>query len=219
MTRKQTLLKALILLSTAYAMAMVFHWTIGFTYFTQLSNLFAAGVALAQLLARGRGPAWLKPLKFSATVSITVTFLVYLTVLAPLTPGGLLAAYGADHCASLCLHVITPLLTLADFFLNDAGFPWRRRHLLWAAAPPLGYLAFILALGRFGVRWGRGSMAAPYMFLNYEGPAGWFGFAPEAAGLTAPGIGAAYCMALLLLGILALGALLLALARRFGSGN
>ena len=60
---------------------MLAHWPIGMTYFTQLSNLFVAAVLLMQLL---RPSARVLPgLKFSATVSIFVTFLVYLTVLGP----------------------------------------------------------------------------------------------------------------------------------------
>ena len=207
--------KALILLSTLHAMIRMWHWTIGFTYFTQLSNLFAALAVAAQLilLARGRESAVVIGAKFAATVSIFVTFLVYLCVLGPMTPGGLIAAYRQDGWASLCLHLVTPLLTLADFLLNDARRSWSFRHALAAILPPIAYFLFVLALGALGVRWYMG-MAAPYLFLNYAAPCGWFGILPETAGPATLGIGVFYVMLLLLAVFLAAGLLLVHLSRR-----
>ncbi len=203
------LLRVLILLSTGYATVMMLHWPIGFTFFTQLSNLFVAAVVLAQLLTRDRVPA-LRLWKYAATVSITLTFLVYLLALAPMVPGGIVSAYAQDHCASFCLHLVTPLLTLADFLLHDRDFPWKKRHVLLSALPPFAWLLMILLLGRLGLRWGPGGvMAAPYPFLNYAAPAGWFGFLPETAGYTTMGIGVFYAIGLLIPLVLLLGALLL----------
>ena len=82
--------KLLILASTAYAVGMLLHWPIGFSFFTQLSNLFLAAVVLLQLLRPGS--PFFSGLKFSAVVSIFVTFLVFLTVLGPVVPGGLPAS-------------------------------------------------------------------------------------------------------------------------------
>lgn len=207
--------KALILLCTLYAMIRMWHWAIGFSFFTQLSNLFAALVVAVQL---GRSLANRKSqsaavVKFTATVSILVTFLVYLLVLAPIRPGGVIGAYREDGYASLCLHLITPLLTLADFLISDADYPWRPVHSLCALIPPVVYFLFILLLGGAGVRWYMG-MPVPYMFLNYAAPCGWFGIMPETAGVTTTGIGVFYVM-LLLLGLFCLAGLaLIALARR-----
>ena len=192
---RRNVLKILILLSTGYAMVRMLHWPIGFTFFTQLSNLYAAAVVLLQLVSGKR----LRVLKYSAAVSIFITFLVYLLVLAPMMPGGILAAYGQDHYASLCLHLITPVLTITDFFLNDADYTWEKKHLLYALFPPCIYLIFILVLGKCGVRWGAGNMTAPYLFLNYAAPAGWFGFMPETANYTTLGIGVFYCIIAMLL--------------------
>lgn len=203
--------KVLILLTTLYAMIRMWHWTIGFTYFTQLSNLFSA-LAVAVQLARGTN-RHTAAVKFAATVSILVTFWVYLLILGPMTPGGLIAAYRADGWASLCMHFITPLLMGADFLLNDAAYPWRGRHALWAVVPPFGYFLFILLLGGLGVRWYQG-MSAPYMFLNYAAPCGWFGFLPQTMSDTTLGVGVFYVM-LLMLGIfLLVGQVLIRLSRR-----
>lgn len=207
--------KALILLSTLYAMARMWHWTIGFTFFTQLSNLFTALVAAIQLYQglRGRERRALTVVKFTATVSICVTFLVYLLVLAPMTPGGIIAAYRQDGWASLCLHLITPVLALTDFLLNDARRQWRFRHVLAATLPPSGYFLFVLLLGALGVRWHSG-MSAPYPFLNYAAPCGWFGFRPDTVGGTTLGIGVFYVMLILLGLFLLVGTLLARLSRR-----
>lgn len=211
-TVKNSLPKLLLLASTAYAVGMLLHWPIGFTFFTQLSNLLMAAAVLLQLLApKGR---FLPALKFCALVSVFVTFLVFLTVLGPRMPGGLAAAYAQDHGASFCLHLLSPFLALLDFFLNDARYPYRRRHALLALLPPFLYFLFILVLGRLGLRWGPGRMMAPYPFLDYGSPAGWFGFPPAASERGFFGIGVIYALtALFVLFYIAAAALLL-LARR-----
>ena len=203
----RSLFKILILMSTAYAMVQMWHWKIGFTFFTQLSNLYIAAVAGGQLAWDNR---FLRANRFAATVSIAMTFLVYLTVIGPLMPGGLLAGYREDHWASLCLHLITPGLALADFFINDSEVPWSRRHALYALVPPSTWFLFILLLGRLGVSW-RG-MAAPYPFLNYRAPAGWFGFRPDTLGADTLGLGVFYAMLILLAAFLLMGWLLLWIA-------
>lgn len=210
MAFRRTVLKILILFSTGYAILRMLHWAIGFTYFTQLSNLFAAAVVLIQLLGRKNRCL----LKYSATVSIFMTFLIYLLVLAPAMPGGFFAAYRQDHYASLCLHVITPVLTIADFLLHDTDYAWEKKHIFYAILPPVGYLIFILLLGGFGFRWGMGNMTGPYLFLNYGAPAGWFGFRPETANYTTLGIGVFYCILVLVALFLLAGWLFLALAKR-----
>lgn len=42
--------KILVLLSTGYATLMMLHWSIGFTFFTQLSNWYCAAAVGCQLL-------------------------------------------------------------------------------------------------------------------------------------------------------------------------
>ena len=208
---RRRIFKILILVSVAYATVMMWHWQIGFTFFTQLSNLFTAAVILAELIWAGK---LLRYLKFAALVSITATGLVFLTVLAPMEPRGLLAAYAQDHCASLCLHLLTPALTLADFFVNDRTYPWRLRHVTFSLAPPAAWFLFILILGACGVRWGaEGAMTAPYPFLNYAAPAGWFGFVPGSYSFETFGIGVFYAILFMLLALFLLGLGLLALSR------
>lgn len=192
-------------------MLQLLHWPIGFTFFTQLSNLYLAAVVLLQLLwPRGR---WLPALKFGAVLSICVTFLVFATVLGPVMPGGLPAAYAQDHWASLCLHLISPALGLFDLLANDARYPYAQRHARLALLPPCLYLLLVLALGQLGLRWGPRGMMAPYPFLDYGSAAGWFGFRPGGAGIL-PQIGTFYAVLILLALFYALAQALLLLVRR-----
>ena len=62
-----------------------------------------------------------------------------------------------------------------------------------------------------GVSWH--GMAAPYLFLNYWAPAGWFGFRPETAGWNSAGIGVAYVILILMLLFYGLGRGLIFLCR------
>ncbi len=205
-------MKILILFSTAYAMFRMFHWALGFSYFTQLSNLFVAVVVLWQLI-RPSSKATL--VKYTATVSIIFTFLVYLFVLAPMMPGGILAAYRQDHWASLCLHVITPILTVIDFLWVDCRectLVWKKSHALLAVVPPLAYFVFILFLHGLGIDWM--GMSAPYLFLNYAAPAGWFGFMPETSGPTTMGIGVFYVLVVMIGAFFLVGWLLILAAQK-----
>ena len=204
--------KLLILASTAYAVVNLLHWPIGFTFFTQLSNLFLAAAVLLQLLCPGA--RFLPGLKFSAVLSIFVTFLVFLTVLGPVVPGGLPAAYAQDHGASFCLHLLNPALAMFDFFRNDAAFPYGKRHAALALIPPFLYFLFILALGRLGLRWGPTGMLAPYPFLDYGSPAGWFGLVVGGSRFFPIQIGVFYAVLALLLLFYAAAHALLFLARR-----
>ena len=63
MNFKRIAFKISVLISTAYAVIMLLHWPIGFTFFTQLSNIYAAAVVLLQQISRKKYPL----LKYSAT--------------------------------------------------------------------------------------------------------------------------------------------------------
>lgn len=199
------LLKILSIAFVFYAVLCMLHWPIGFTYFTLLSNIFAAAVCALQLI-RGRGSFHV--LKFTSVCAIILTFLVYTFVLGSLEPGGIMAGYMQDHGASLCMHLIVPLLVAADFFINDTFRPYGKSCILYSLLPPLAYLAFIFILSASGVRWADGTMSAPYPFLNTDAPAGWFGFVPESAGYTTLGIGVGYMITLIVALVMAIAAIL-----------
>ena len=122
------------------------------------------------------------------------------------------AAYAQDHCSSFVLHTVVPVLMLVDFLMNDTDRHYGRLDVLLALVPPVGYLAFMLSLGAAGFRWHE--MAAPYPFLNYKAPAGWFGFRPETADWSTTGIGVAYSIIALLALFVVVGSALLTAANR-----
>ena len=94
-------------------------------------------------------------LKYMAAVSLFVTFLVFLLFLAPVVPGGYIAAYAQDHCASLCMHLLSPILIYCDLFICDRKREWISVSPLYSALPLLVYFIFILVLGACGFRWRR----------------------------------------------------------------
>ena len=98
---------------------------------------------------------------------------------------------------------------LADFFFFDRAFAPRPVELLYGVVPPLAYVGYVcvLSLG-FGVRW-KGSMLAPYNFLNFGAETGWFGYNPGHISSTSLGIGVAYFIIVFALIFLAMAAGLL----------
>ena len=213
---KPRIFKYLLIACVIYAVIMMAHWPIGFTFFTQLSNIFAAVVMTVQLIYESKRDAdetvgyarYILILKFMASVSLFVTFIVFLLFLAPFVPGGIVAAYAQDHCASLCMHLLTPVLIGCDLFICDRNRDWESVPAWCSAVPFLVYFLFILTLGICGFRWrfANGTvLSAPYAFLNYTSPAGWFGFKPETIGMTSAGIGVFYVVIVMTAVILLIG--------------
>lgn len=201
--------------ASVYGMARSFSGLDTFTYFTNLSNCFIDLMLLLSLAGdlqekkgafqKGNG---LYTVKFMATISITLTFFVYMLILAPTSEKGFLGAYMNHGWGSFCVHFVTPVLAILDFFFYDYKFQSQKRHLVYAVIPPLVYVAFVVILAAFGYRW-YGDMYAPYNFLNFGSPTGWFGFDPSLMSSNTTGIGAAYAILALLLIFLGLGKLFL----------
>ncbi len=111
-------------------------------YFTVLSNLLEGFACLYWLVGKG---AKGEPLKFVATVAVSITFLVAMTFLGPL--------YGYPSMfdgANLWLHLVVPAGAILEQLLLSKG-PFTRREILLAAVPVLvygaGYLGNILLNG------------------------------------------------------------------------
>ncbi len=190
-----------------------------YTYFTTLSNIAVDAILFVFLIANFRllfsdGKDNMKTnalyiSKFIMTVSITITFLVFMFILAPTTPGGFLAAYLNPTYSSLCLHFINPVLSIVDFLLFDYEYKSNRKHCVFAIIPALAYLGFVVIAGYSGMRWGQ--MSAPYNFINFGAPTGWFGFDLSLMSGTTLGIGVFYMVVVLVVIFLGLGALYLKL--------
>ena len=202
--------------ASVYSLAMycLCHGPMSFTFFTTISNIFVPIVMVWRMAAilsnKAAAPSKAyKASKFVAAVSITVTFLVYLLILAPTNGHGFFAAYKTSYCASLCAHVISPLFTIVHFFAFDSATV--EKNLL--APCSLAYPAFycIPAFGLapiFGLAWSGGKLRVPYNFLNYEAPCGWFGFDFSRVDSTTIGVGVAYVLFVLGLVFLGVGSLL-----------
>lgn len=157
--------------------------------------------------------AWYR-LKYMATLAITITFLLYLCFLAPTSDAGFVGAYLNNHASSLCTHFIAPLCAIADFLLFDHGFKPQTHDVFWALLPPFVYIGYVCVLSLvFGVRW-KTVMLAPYNFLNFGAPCGWFGIDVTTANTYTLGIGVFYFVCVFTLIFIAIGVCFLKIVER-----
>lgn len=208
--------KAISLIASVYGLVFTIDSIMSFTFFTTLSNV-ALDVVLALfivldviLLVKGKDykSNWMYILKFLMTLSITLTCLVYMIILGPTSEDGLIGAYLHNYAGSLGVHLIGPVFAIADFLVFDKGFVAKKVYAIYAVIPPLCYVAFVYILAALGVRW-YGTMTAPYNFLNYDVPTGWFGWDLSQMGFESLGIGVAYMIVALLLIFIGIGLLYL----------
>lgn len=196
-----------------------------FTFFTTLSNIFVSIMLFIFLINDLRSLISIKEykmsntlyiVKFLATISITLTFFVFLTLLAPTWSNGFIDAYLYNGAGSLCVHFITPILSIIDFLLFDEGYKSNKKHAIYGIIPPLSYVLFIVILGQFGVRWFN-VMYAPYNFLNYGAPTGWFGFDLSYVGWQSIGIGVFYNIVILSLIFILIGRIFIFIRNKISS--
>ena len=150
-----------------------------FLYFTVQSNLWIgatcgifAVLGIIQIFKYDfRIPHALHIIKYVFTVSITLTGIVFCCVLAPTMPGSFKSA------ANVLTHVIVPLAAVIDLFIcRPPGIAYW--HFAFALIPPIYYLIFA-GIG-YALNWNfGGGNNYPYFFLNWDSPAGAFGFSSE----------------------------------------
>ena len=200
------IIKSIAIISSIYGIIKTSYSLFTFTYFTTLSNIFMSIMLLVVLIKDLYSIIKRKDIKLSniiyttkflATISITLTFFVFLTILAPTINGGILYAYLSNGAGSLCVHFITPSLSIIDFLYFDDDYKSKNVHVLYSTIPPLIYVLFVVIASSLGLRWG--VMYAPYNFLNYGAKTGWFGFDLSILGWESLGIGVFYMIVLLLL--------------------
>ena len=101
-------------------------------------------------------------IKYVATVAITVTFLVFFTMLAPLM--------GVDYLLSFknfSLHAIVPILAIVDFFLFDKDIKLTYKSSLLATISPICYVIFVYIGAIFKLEYSE-NLHYPYFFLNID---------------------------------------------------
>ncbi len=141
-------------------------------YYTVDSNLFllaAAAVsaaAAAVSLAGGRPiPAWVVKLKYYAVCTVSLTFLVVITVLGPLLGGWKSLVWMLFQESGLFLHLLAPVTVALSFWLADAPAPRDRLAPVKAMAFTGLYAAALILLNFLRV------VEGPYPFLKvYEQP-------------------------------------------------
>lgn len=90
--------------------------------------------------------------KYVMTAAITLTFVVYMAILAPASEYGFIGAYLNNHGGSLAHHIISPVLAVSDFLSFDKDFKLKKRHCLAAAAFPILYVVYIVIIAATGFR-------------------------------------------------------------------
>lgn len=220
------IIKLIAIISSVYGIIRVYSGPITFTYFTTLSNVFISIVLFIFLIKeiyssiKGRKVLlnnYFYITKFLATISMSLTFFAFLTLLAPTIEGGFINAYLGNGAGSLCVHFITPILAIIDFLFFDHEYKAKKSHSIYATIPPLMYVVFVVIASTLGLKWG--NMYAPYNFLNYHTSTGWFGFDLSKFGWESLGIGVFYMIIFLSLLFILIGRLFIYLKERIASGN
>lgn len=210
------IIRIIVIISSIYGILKTSTSLKSLTYFTTLSNIFIIAIFLVFLIYDFKALFTKKKTKISnnlyltkflATISITLTFLVFLLILAPTMPGGIIQAYLINDAGSLCVHFITPLLAIIDFLIFDYDYKSKDIHILYSIIPPICYVILIIVLSKLGMRWG--TMSAPYNFLNYRAETGWFGYNPAIRSWESLGIGVFYMIIILIIIFLILAKVLL----------
>jgi hypothetical protein len=160
---------ALIAMKMGFGMAVS-----AFTIQSNLLCVIASGVTLAREItgrdSKGKAYVFLKGMTLT---SILLTGVVYGFVLKPYFDA---AAQGAQSAGSGSLsnnlvHVIVPLMTLADFLVFEKKGSFRAWHPLgWTAFPIyyVGYTAIYKAFGGVYTFTEGAASRFPYFFLDYE---------------------------------------------------
>lgn len=141
-----------------------------FFFFTVQSNIFIMLMALIFLVnevavlitKKSFINQVLLHIKYTATVAITITFLVFFTMLAPLM--------GVDYLLSFknySLHAIVPILAIVDFFLFDKDIQLTYKSSLLATIPPICYVVFVYVGAIFKIQYAK-DLYYPYFFLNID---------------------------------------------------
>ena len=184
------------------------HWTRRLTYFTTLSNLWIGFTCLALVIVQLAFPTREKHLRrlyvlrFVFTVSIIVTGVVFCGLLAPFAD----ASFHVWSLNSVLTHVVVPVLSVADYFVDTEAGEYSYRHVGYALIPPFAYFVVAGVMGACGFDFGRGANY-PYFFMDFKADVGLFGFS-----LNPPAMGTVYWIILFLAFMSGIAAALVLLA-------
>lgn len=141
-----------------------------FIYYTTNSNVFTlitSGLfAIFSIKALKQGdmniiPKWTRVLKLMSTCCLTITFIIVITVLAPVHEGGYMHMLFEDEL--LYYHLLCPVLSIISFIFLENNGSLNTKNCLMAVLPTLVYAIISVILNIFRVIYG------PYPFLHiYE---------------------------------------------------
>lgn len=153
-----------------------------FSYFTNLSNLFAALVLLLGTfnICTRRGPPN-DLIRAAAVVNMVVVGVVFAVLLRETDLGSLLP------WINFVLHYVMPCVMVIDWLLQPPRTQLRARQLLLVLVFPVFYLAYVLV---------RGSIRGwyPYPFLNPDNLGGYAGVAAYGVGISATFLAAGWAL-------------------------
>ena len=190
MRKKISIILKILIIACAFCgvtVGMIFYESDGYSfwykklmYFTTQSNLWIAFYSIIYfvllIIRKRKGlqgmPKWYYLVHFVLTVSITLTGVVFCSILGPFAKDD----FNAWSASSLLVHVFVPVFAIADFFVAESDFVLTKKHLWFAIIPPLYYMLYTVVMYLFGIDFGRGVLYS-YFFLDYASPAGFFGFA------------------------------------------
>lgn len=140
-----------------------------FSFFTNLSNLFAAFVLLLSAFSRSPGSG-LGVVRYVSAVNMAVVCIVFVVLLRNVDLGALLP------WVNVVLHYVMPVAVVLDFLLQPPGSRLKLRYLALALAYPAAYLVYVLLRGAV-MGW------YPYPFLIPANVGGYSGVAMYSVGI------------------------------------
>ena len=122
-----------------------------FSYFTNLSNIFAAVILLLSVFSTRSKSQDLA--KYVSTVNMAVVGLVFAVLLRNADLGTLLP------WVNFVLHYVMPVAIVLDWLVDPPAFKLSPKHALFALVFPMIYLIYLMVRGA-SIHW------YPYPFLN-----------------------------------------------------
>jgi hypothetical protein len=150
-----------------------------FSYFTNLSNLFAVLVLLLSVFFGKEEPRDL--VRYISTVNMTIVGLVFAVLLRNVDLGALLP------WVNYVLHYVMPVAIVLDWLLSPPASRLRSRSVFLAMVFPSVYLTYVILRGA-DTGW------YPYPFLNPANVGGYGGVATYACGIAAAFVLAAWAL-------------------------
>lgn len=118
-----------------------------FRYFTNLSNIFVAITSLITLIFDCKNavrdkyflPEWVMTVKFSATVSVMLTFLTVVFFLAPITVTRGLSYFHLFEYNYFFLHFLTPVIAIISVVFFERSKNFKFRYCIFGVIPMVLY--------------------------------------------------------------------------------